>query len=903
MRAADRRRRVQTAILTGSIGALVVSGLVFEVPTPTSDLEGLLPTADGRLLAVSISAAEMRARFWGTLGRVIATLSDEQRHELQMIDRSGRIVGQQIDAYPRLQRLERGAFVFEPRPVDVLRLVSEVQRQYQRVADARRVLVDTLVQPGLPAELTLASDEALLFGLPSNLWLNALEASPAGSCVTVRVDCSDGLTLHTGRGAYGAKSIAESLGGSIAWTTDDAEGTTATVTLPTAGARASVERGSPPPPVGRRLTIHPICRRPRRHPRGPLPALAVPLLAPLVLVLLACSGSPTSSAEVDAGPLDVAEVDPYPFDCGASGAYGEGGLVGVVPRPWRFDLPSLLPVEGGTVSFEGAVDDDPAPAQVLADAGIDVVTSGAAVRVRWLGTGEGGGWTAGCPYGLDDEPEGYALDLALEGAEPVARVAAAAAAGRTHAMATLAQLLVAGAAAGTLPRGVIVDRPAQAVRGVLEGFYGPPWSPADRLATLAWMASVKLNLYVYAPKGDPLVNEQWRTPFPADYLAQVAELTAAAHRRHVRVAWSLRFGLPVRFSVAADRDAALAKLDQLVAAGVDQVVLAFDDTAKGLLPADVGVYATFVDGQIDFLTAVGQAFRAAHPGVPLALTPVEYFTHHPDATTDLVKLAAALPAEWSIAWTGTEIGSSTIDAADAREAAVILGRPPTLGDNYPVSDDAFVSGVLHLGPLVGRSADLGGEVAALIWNAMPLAWSSRVALGTAADYAWNPKDYEPGRSLRRVATPLAGEHGGEGLVTLALANRSAMLEGSSDPDLQAELQAYWSAREAGAAVEEAGAALQARFGAWVAQQEILGAAPLAAGLRAELEPWSDALATYGFLGYAALDLLARAADGSPAAAADVAALAAGAEAAAAAVPRPTGRLMDDFLAEVLAALR
>jgi hyaluronoglucosaminidase len=368
------------------------------------------------------------------------------------------------------------------------------------------------------------------------------------------------------------------------------------------------------------------------------------------------------------------------------------------------------------------------------------------------------------------------------------------------------------------------------------------------------------------------------------------------------VGWSLRFGLPVRFSSQADRDAVLAKLDALVAEGVDQIVLAFDDTGKGLLPADQGVYASFVDGQIDFLNAVGPAFRARHPDVPLALTPVEYFTHHPDAGTDLRKLAAALPLDWPIAWTGTEVGSTTIDAADAREAALLLGRPPTLGDNYPVSDDARRTGVLHLGPLVGRSADLAGAVDGLLWNAMPLAWASRLGLGTAADYAWNPAAYEPEASLRRVAQALAGEHGGEGLVTLALANRSAMLEGSAAPELQAELEAFWAARAAGTPTDQAGTALQARFGAYVAEQEILGAAPLAPELRAELKEWSDALATYGFLGYAALDLLARADAGAPPADADVSALAAAAEAATAGIPRPTGRLMDDFLARVVAEL-
>ena len=39
--------------------------------------------------------------------------------------------------------------------------------------------------------------------------------------------------------------------------------------------------------------------------------------------------------------------------------------------------------------------------------------------------------------------------------------------------------------------------------GVIEGFYGPPWSDAERRTLLDWMARFGLGTWLYAPKDDP----------------------------------------------------------------------------------------------------------------------------------------------------------------------------------------------------------------------------------------------------------------------------------------------------------------------------------------------------------------------------------------------------------------
>ena len=39
--------------------------------------------------------------------------------------------------------------------------------------------------------------------------------------------------------------------------------------------------------------------------------------------------------------------------------------------------------------------------------------------------------------------------------------------------------------------------------GVVEGFYGPPWSHGARLDMIKFSGKNGFNIYIYAPKDDP----------------------------------------------------------------------------------------------------------------------------------------------------------------------------------------------------------------------------------------------------------------------------------------------------------------------------------------------------------------------------------------------------------------
>ena len=49
--------------------------------------------------------------------------------------------------------------------------------------------------------------------------------------------------------------------------------------------------------------------------------------------------------------------------------------------------------------------------------------------------------------------------------------------------------------------------------GVIEGFYGQPWSMAERVELVGWMSMWWLNTYLYAPKDDLKHRILWREPY------------------------------------------------------------------------------------------------------------------------------------------------------------------------------------------------------------------------------------------------------------------------------------------------------------------------------------------------------------------------------------------------------
>ncbi|HEX9106438.1 MAG TPA: beta-N-acetylglucosaminidase domain-containing protein, partial [Longimicrobiales bacterium] len=289
-------------------------------------------------------------------------------------------------------------------------------------------------------------------------------------------------------------------------------------------------------------------------------------------------------------------------------------------------------------------------------------------------------------------------------------------------------------------------------RGVIEGFYGTPWSQQDRLDMLRFMGKVGLNTYFYAPKDDPYHRERWRQAYPSAELARLAELVRVGREAGVNLWFAISPGLSMTYSSDADYAALLAKLDAVRAIGVRDVGLFLDDVPETLThPEDQARFHTLAAAHAYVIKRLKADLDTRAMGLVVVQTAyTNVFSNRPY----LDELAAALPAAIPLIWTGVDVRPVAMTAAAAREWGGWIGRKPLVWDNYPVND--FAPTRLFLGPITARAPDLGQAVDGYVANPMNQAHASMLPLWTIADYLRDPAHYDPAASQQRALQALYG---------------------------------------------------------------------------------------------------------------------------------------------------
>jgi hyaluronoglucosaminidase len=284
-------------------------------------------------------------------------------------------------------------------------------------------------------------------------------------------------------------------------------------------------------------------------------------------------------------------------------------------------------------------------------------------------------------------------------------------------------------------------------RGLIEGFYGRPWTWDERLEVMAWCHERGMTHYLYAPKDDALHRDRWRDPYPADDLAGFERLVDSDT---LQVGFGLSPGLSIDYDSPEDRATMMAKIAPLLDLGVRFVCLALDD-----IPPAPGLGRRHA--QLTSWLREQLADRAE-----LILVPTEYTGTA--STPYLDALAAGTPHDVSIAWTGVTVVCDRITVEQARARADALGgRAPLIWDNYPVND-AIMADRMFLGPLRGRDAGLVEVCSGYVANPMVQPLASRLPLASCAGWlrgddpteAWTVDADALG--MRAFAEACDGEH-------------------------------------------------------------------------------------------------------------------------------------------------
>ena len=407
---------------------------------------------------------------------------------------------------------------------------------------------------------------------------------------------------------------------------------------------------------------------------------------------------------------------------------------------------------------------------------------------------------------------------------------------------------LADAYGGLVPDVVVEDAPVLPRRGIIEGFYGEPWSHEERLAALRLAGRLRLNSYVYAPKDDPYHRKRWREPYPPEELALLVELAREGERNGVDVVVALHPAGSLVFSDDAEHELLAAKARQLLDAGVPDVALLFDDVPPAF------VHQADRDRFGDGGGALGAAhamtarrFRSALADVKaspgLLVVPTDYAGV--GASEYRAAFVAGIPDDVLVWWTGSDVVVGEITRADIDAAASVFGDRLLLWDNFPVND--FDRTRAFLGPLLGRTGTVEGSALRGAWT-NPMIEFAPGCFGIAAfaDWAWNPAGYDPARAAKAARRIVAGAQA-DRLAPLLDTLSSWPPSAPMDPGLAALVD---EVRERGPE-PDAVAALRARL------ERLRGLAQV--GTMSEparsLAPWLAAAADMGAAGLAALALL------------------------------------------------
>lgn len=311
--------------------------------------------------------------------------------------------------------------------------------------------------------------------------------------------------------------------------------------------------------------------------------------------------------------------------------------------------------------------------------------------------------------------------------------------GTFYAVQTLKQLLNDN----QLPITEITDYPEVRFRGVVEGFYGTPWSHQARLRHLKFYGENKMNTYIYGPKDDPYHSSpNWRLPYPEKEAKQIKELVQVAKENAVNFVWAIHPGQDIKWN-QEDRDNLLAKFEKMYELGVRSYAVFFDD---------ISGEGTKADKQAELLNYIDEEFVKVKKDVtPLIMCPTEYNKSWSNVKGGyLTTLGTKLNPSIHIMWTGDRVIADMYEG-DTEKGGMkwinnLIQRPAYVWWNFPVSD--YVRDHLLMGPVYGNDLHIANLMSGFVTNPMEHAESSLLAIYGVASYAWNPDQYDSDKAWK-----------------------------------------------------------------------------------------------------------------------------------------------------------
>ncbi len=277
-------------------------------------------------------------------------------------------------------------------------------------------------------------------------------------------------------------------------------------------------------------------------------------------------------------------------------------------------------------------------------------------------------------------------------------------------------------------------------RGVIEGFYGIPWSFEERMSMIRFLSDIGMNQYVYAPKDDPYHNVKWREPYPEEKLVELSELANLSKNKGVDFVWAIHPGQNlIDFSLYEEEiDKLFTKYESLHKAGVTSFALCMDDIDRNLAYEQRDFHLRLVKDILKKLKSYeNDKLLFVHPWYNSCWIDEkgeEYF-----------KLFQNLD-NLEIMWTGYDVVVPIIKSSQERFTD-LSKKEANIWFNWPVNDYLRDRIFMEIFEFYDSSET---NYKSILSNPMNQAELSKISIFQIGEFAKNPKEYVPIESFKRA---------------------------------------------------------------------------------------------------------------------------------------------------------
>ena len=328
-------------------------------------------------------------------------------------------------------------------------------------------------------------------------------------------------------------------------------------------------------------------------------------------------------------------------------------------------------------------------------------------------------------------------------------------------------------------------------RGVIEGYYGVPYSAEVTKDLFRFMARYKLNTYMYGAKSDPYHSQYWSQPYPETITdeqvrigmlsqSMLKDITEVAHATKVNFIWAIHPG--EAFCAAGDdsvNERIMQKFESMYGLGVRQFGVFVDDVG---VPYDRPTLKVGADRLTDLQNRIDARWNMSGAAPADTVKPLHYVPQlyaYSWTTRDKARLffesLSDTPSKVSIYITGAAVWSVP-NNRDLEVVEDFLGRPTSWWWNYPCNDNdmskIFTMDMYsnfkdekHIDNLARLEDGLNTKT--LIINPMQQGEISKISLFSMADYAWNNAAFDNERSWAASIPAVVGKEYAEAFRYLA----------------------------------------------------------------------------------------------------------------------------------------